>query len=304
VPSGKENEVDVSPPPLYTLLLSNPLSAESTLAPDEDLLRGSDDDTSKAGGEDEEEEDEDDDVVAIPAPQQPVTKESGRNKDDIDKSTSTKAAGLPLFRGHRSSSSSMAAGSAGSAQEKAGAGQQFAARSGAVSGAVRASSKTKKSYDFVDESKPIAQGEWSKAFSTQLDELIAKKVFPFVKFIENTTNIDRSYMGLIFEGLGYGERTPTDTVFRARNWTAIAEYTKEKVGKMRNNVIRECKRMLAAGTGKYSVWRVLCSCLFFHSYCTHHHPCWVNIQMLVGGLGNEEQGKSYQLGIQRILFFF
>jgi hypothetical protein len=128
-----------------------------------------------------------------------------------------------------------------------------------------------------------------------MDELIAKQVFPFVKFIENTCDIDKTYLGLVFEGLGYGERIPTDTVFRARNWAAVAEYIKEKVGKMRNNVIRECKRMLAGGTGKHSVWRVLCSCLFLiHSYCTYHYPCWLNTQLVVGDLlGNEEQGKGY-----------
>jgi hypothetical protein len=94
--------------------------------------------------------------------------------------------------------------------------------------------------------KPIESTKsWTRSFKKQLDAVLTSKVFPYLKFVNETHHLaDVGYMGYIFEQLGYGGKSTEDSDFRKKNWMCIAEYTQRKITSHRNNVVTDCKRMI------------------------------------------------------------
>jgi hypothetical protein len=89
--------------------------------------------------------------------------------------------------------------------------------------------------------------QWTDDFKARMLEILVNDIFPYVKFVVSPEDIGKhGYMGLVFRKLGYGEENNVKhEVFRLRNWFSIAAYTKKKIGMLRNNVIADCKKMLA-----------------------------------------------------------
>jgi hypothetical protein len=96
------------------------------------------------------------------------------------------------------------------------------------------------------EDKPIdSPKSWTRLFKKNVDAVMVDKVFPFLKFVNDTSHLgDVGYMGYIFEQLGYGGDDIDDSNFRTKNWNCIADYTQRKITSHRNNVVTDCRRMI------------------------------------------------------------
>jgi hypothetical protein len=98
---------------------------------------------------------------------------------------------------------------------------------------------------FVEDKPVESTNSWTRSFKKQLDAVLTGNVFPYLKFVNETSHLaDVGYMGYIFEQLGYGDKSKEDSDFRKKNWMCIAEYTQRKITSHRNNVVTDCKRMI------------------------------------------------------------
>jgi hypothetical protein len=99
---------------------------------------------------------------------------------------------------------------------------------------------------FFWEDYPIASyTEWTQDFKKTVHDVLVSKVFPYVKFVQSTDDLkETGCMAHIFDLLGHAGSDSADKFFRCKYWTSIAEYTKQKIGMMRNNVIGDCRKIL------------------------------------------------------------
>jgi hypothetical protein len=87
--------------------------------------------------------------------------------------------------------------------------------------------------------------QWTQDFKKTVHDVLVAKVFPYVKFVQSTDHLkETGCMAHIFEHLGHAGSDSADRFFRCKYWTSIAEYTKQKIGMMRNNVIGDCRRII------------------------------------------------------------
>jgi len=92
--------------------------------------------------------------------------------------------------------------------------------------------------------RPNVHDDWQVGLESTVDEIIATHIYPYIKWVADLEDLDDDCMGILFSKLEYNTNSETDTKFRTRMWRSLAEYTKGRIQRMRNNAASDCKKML------------------------------------------------------------
>jgi hypothetical protein len=97
--------------------------------------------------------------------------------------------------------------------------------------------------------------QWTDDFRAAMFDILVQEIFPYVKFVQSAEDLgEYGYMGMVFRSLGYGDEDDAKhVVFRLKHWMSISAYIKIKIGMLRNNIIGDCKKIIAGTESKLCV---------------------------------------------------